>query len=315
MSPRHKRKTGRAQAEAEVHPHGTAVVTESDPGAVIRRRRQRGPATVISRVAPAHPRRGPNVVRPPAPTPAWVTQPAAIMKRGGTPGIIRHPVPAGICVNPAAPVRVGSPAAIAHHDGRLPATAITFDLDPGAVGRQRGVEISDIGRGRRDGNRSRFWLGLRLGLRLRLSRGRVHVSRRGGLLGGRRWLRDRIRPVRFQPLIVLHHRGDNVAVHAEVVEVNDVVRTEHEQAARIRDVVEQHRLIHPGLCELDDFRGGRRRFDARRKLFLQRGSGRRLRHVDFRDLRCRHFRLGRRRCWVWDQGVGADRRGWRFGVG
>jgi len=77
-----------------------------------------------------------------------MAEPSAIMERRPAPGIVRHPIPSAIGIDPAATIVIGLPARIDHHDRRLPARAITVDVHPVPIRRQRAVEgriIGDLG--------------------------------------------------------------------------------------------------------------------------------------------------------------------------
>src|SRR5215510_6718535 len=94
-------------------------------------------------------------------------EPTAIMERGPSPGVIRHPIPTTISVNPMTTVEVGAPTPIDHHDCRLPASAVTCHINPSAVGREVIVKppVNRLLYRNRLGVRSRRLLGRRLDCR------------------------------------------------------------------------------------------------------------------------------------------------------
>src|SRR5579872_4478917 len=93
---------------------------------------------------PTDPGRPPHMLGAPDPAAMRIAEPPAIMKRRPTPGIVGLPIPAAIRVQPAAAITVRPPIVIHDADSRLPATAITVDKDPGAVGRKGIVEITAV---------------------------------------------------------------------------------------------------------------------------------------------------------------------------
>src|SRR6266576_2931430 len=100
--------------EVEAESDRLSVEGETKTRLIVSKRRQGRPTAVISARAPGHPRGTPNAVRPPAPTPARMAEPAPVMERCRAPGIIRKPVPAAIAVNPMTTIAVWLPAAIDH---------------------------------------------------------------------------------------------------------------------------------------------------------------------------------------------------------
>src|SRR5207248_1771238 len=89
-------------------------------------RRQGRPAAVIIGIAPAHPRWRPHIIRTPTPAQPGVPEPAAIMKCGPAPRVIRFPVPSAVTINPAPAVKVRLPIAINFANSGLPAAAIAI---------------------------------------------------------------------------------------------------------------------------------------------------------------------------------------------
>jgi hypothetical protein len=80
-----KREVIHGQTEAEIETDMASEVGESDPGEEAGCGRQRRPAAVAVGISPTHPCRTPDGIRRPAPTPATMMEPAAVMKRRPSP--------------------------------------------------------------------------------------------------------------------------------------------------------------------------------------------------------------------------------------
>ena len=175
----HKRETIPRQAERKTRAARIAKIGEAHARRVTRRRRQRCPAAIRIRRAPAHPRRSPFRSRHPAPAPTRMRIPTTIVKRCPAPRIIRIPIPAAIGPLPATAMAIRTPAGRGHHHGRPPATAIALHVHPSAVGRERIIEIV-------------------YGFRCRgfCCRWRRHSGRGGWLRGGRRLARGLLPGIR-----------------------------------------------------------------------------------------------------------------------
>ena len=286
---RHKGETVRAQTKFKTDADGTTIITEAKARPVARRRRQRCPAAIAFVVAPAHPRRPPDRVRRPAPAPGIMAEPASIVERCPAPRIIRRPIPAAVRKNPMAPVAVRRPTAIHHFHRRLPAAAITFHFNPVSVRRERVIKI---GGGDID-LRSRCLLGDR----------RSRDSFRNGR--GHRCRHNRHRRIRgLQDLITLDHRCHHAARHANVVEVDDLIRAEIEGARGIVDIGEHHLFVHARLRQPHQFGGGGiQGHSLRGRLRPRNQPGRRSRQFLIRDPGSRGGDHGGR------IGIGDNRRG------
>lgn len=143
-------------------------------------RGQRSPPAIIARMPPRHPRGAPAGIRHPHPPSARMRKPSPVMKRSPSPGIVGIPIPPGIRPQPAALIRVRTPARIDDRDGRLPNPTIILGLHPRAVRRQGIIKIADSGRFRR---------GIGRILRDRRFPGR---GRGGNVPGGGGWLGQRV---------------------------------------------------------------------------------------------------------------------------
>ena len=240
----HKDKTSRVEAKVKAHADAAAAIKETNAGLPDRKWRQRRPAAIIICVTPRHPRWCPHGVRPPAPAEARITKPASVMKRR-VPGIVGFPIPAAVGVNPMATVAIGLPIAVIDGNRRSPATAVTGDVHPTAIRRERCVKI--IHRDRPGISRWCYVscvIGIRWWWSLRGWRG-------GHLL--------------LQHLIALHHRGGDFVRHADIAQINNFIRVEIKCAAGIADVRENNTHFHVRLHQPDDIRQRTRRCDKWRQ--------------------------------------------------
>ena len=266
---RDEREVAEAQAEFEANRNAAAAIIKAVSVAITRVIRQRRPAAVTIRVAPAHPRRRPQTVGRPQPAVAVMLGPAAVVKRCPAPRIVRLPIPADVGIQPPAAIAVRPPRRLIHRDARLPAPAQIARVHPRTVGREGGVELRHL-RGRRrrvrrgEGLRraaGRGRHGLRRGFRIR-RRGRGGRGARGGCVR-----------VLFTDLVaLLEHRRDERVGNADVRQEDDFLRggivgnvrflderLDHVFAhARLR---ESHHVLHTG-GKLD--RAGVEFFDHRR---------------------------------------------------
>jgi hypothetical protein len=76
------------QTETKVVTDTRAIIGETNSNPKVRARRQRCPAAVTVSIAPRYPGRTPQGPRPPAPAAHRVVEPAPIMKRRPTPGVV-----------------------------------------------------------------------------------------------------------------------------------------------------------------------------------------------------------------------------------
>lgn len=124
------------------------------------RRRERRPANKPAADSPRNPRRRPFHAGHPHPAINRVIHPIAVVITCPCPRLVAIPIPAAIGPFPVT-VAIGPPAH--HHASGMPATTIGADRDPGAAGRQRGIELGrgmnlhrsgnlQIGAGRKWGN-------------------------------------------------------------------------------------------------------------------------------------------------------------------
>ena len=144
------------------------------------------------------------------------------MKRHPAPGIIRQPEPAIIRIDPMAVVAIGLPAGIVDDDGWPPAKSVTADGNPATVRREGAIKIivaNVIGRWRRLGNR---------------------LGGRSSIIGD------------TELLVALNHGLDDGVRHANVLQINNLVRSQIERICGIIGVTDEDALIHAGLREADD---------------------------------------------------------------
>lgn len=195
-------------------------------------------------------------------------KPAAIVEWRPTPGVIRHPIPAAIGIDPAPAIEIGPPTVIAYDGCGLPATTRTLDIDPVSIRRQSVVIIGVIGRRwfwfrrrsvtvggvirRRCGfgefGSWRIWLGHRIG-RVRRGIGRERL--------GFGWSQSEVCRSPLNEMIALEHCCDHGGRNSDVIEVNDFLGAKIEGAKGVGDERKHDALIDPGVGELDDFsRGG-----------------------------------------------------------
>ena len=132
----HEAETIRTESEMKIRPAGSALEAQAASNRETATRGQGRPAAIIIGGSPTNPGRSPDRIGRPAPAQPRVPKPAAIMKRRPAPGIIGHPIPAAVGVNPATTVEIRLPARILDHYCRLPAATITLDVQPGTVRRE-----------------------------------------------------------------------------------------------------------------------------------------------------------------------------------
>src|SRR5690349_20816721 len=152
--------------------------------------------------------------------------PAAIMERSPAPGIARLPVPPGVAVDPVTPVAVRAPAMVNHHHAGLPAPAVTVQLNPGAVGGEIVVKISDVRRRAADVSRGRCFRGWGWGGGYRrFGWGRGHWLRRDGarVCRGIEFLVVSVGlTLPLQIMIPIQHRRDDRRGETDIPQVENV---------------------------------------------------------------------------------------------
>ena len=241
-----------------------AVIRQPHPRVEPGCRRQRRPPAVVAVVSPAHPRRTPHVARRPAPPVITVAEPATVVERRPAPRVTRQPIPPAIRIDPAPAIAVWLPARIDDYHARLPARPVARHVHPRPVRRQCVVEARI-----RVVSRWRVTPARVIRLRSHFLRGRGgrwfrRVS--GWRLGrGRRRLRGRVRRKLPQALVVLNHRGDDLARDANVIQVNDLRRAQIEGAGRIGDKRQHHPFLHTRVRESEHLRHGPRHLHVGRQ--------------------------------------------------
>ena len=149
ISHAHERVVEGAEAEFKTDAHMAAVVAEAHAADIAGFRRQRGPAAVVPLGTPTHPRRSPSQTRCPEPAGASMMIPAAVVKRGPAPRVVRVPIPAVVRPVPTPAVAIGSPRRGRHRHGGLPAPAVGGEINPTAIRRERIIKLRDLRRARR----------------------------------------------------------------------------------------------------------------------------------------------------------------------
>src|SRR6266404_2160905 len=84
---------GGGQTKSKIRPDSLAFEGPTAVGRKSRARRERRPAAVTSRLAPAYPARTPGSIRTPDPAITRVLAPPAVVERRPSPGIIGIPIP------------------------------------------------------------------------------------------------------------------------------------------------------------------------------------------------------------------------------